>query len=155
MTLEHVGQVEWSAFAQPAGNAADAVPQALRRLAAAASEDDATDAYRGVLRAVGNDEAATYFPVVVPTIQFLGAILAAPADTPAAAALEVLTDLATSFAPEPGHERVIAATGSEVALRDVLADEMRTLAGLLDAVAADAQRPPSTRAMASDLRQVL
>lgn len=153
--LESAHHVDWAAFAQPLANTPDTVPLAMHRLAAAASEDDATEAYHGFLYAVGNNHAGTYFPVVVPAIQFIGQILAASADVPAAAALEVLTDLATSFEPEPGHERVVSASGAEVALCDVLAEEIRALVPLLEMVAGDAARPAATRALAADLRQVL
>jgi hypothetical protein len=153
--LESLDHIDWAAFSQPANNHVGTVPCALLTLSAVASDQDAIDAYHKFLFAVGNDHAGTYYPVVVPTIQFLGEIVAAPADHPANAALEALSDLMVSFQPEPGHEHFSSSTGSKVSLRDVLADEIRQLSATLNAITGDAARPAETRRLAADLLKLL
>jgi hypothetical protein len=153
--LESLSHIDWAAFAQPAGNRTDTVPRALLKLNAVTSEEEGTEAYHEFLFAVGNDHAGTYYPVVVPTIQFLGEIVAESDDCRAGAALEALTDLAVSFQPESGHEHVRSATGAQVSVRDVLAQEIRHLSATLAAVAGESARSSTTRSLASDLLNAL
>jgi hypothetical protein len=73
--LEGLNEVPWSSLAQPTWNRPGSAEGALRRLAFAASEKEAMDAYHDFLYAVGNDHAGTYYPIVLATLPFLGEIL--------------------------------------------------------------------------------
>lgn len=108
--LRGLDQVQWERYAQPTWNAIDEVPSAIRALANGA-DPDRRRAYNRVLYALGNNHSGTYFPVVLPTIPFLGELLRGPALVARLRALDVLIDLIGSFEPEPGHEEVESGMG--------------------------------------------
>lgn len=98
--LKHLESIRWSSFAQPATNTPSAIPDALRRLAAAEVESEARAAGERFLFAIGNDHAGTYFPVAIETIPFLDELLRGTARHARDATLAVLIDLAGSSQPE-------------------------------------------------------
>lgn len=78
--------------------------QALLRLLGATGERTANDACHAVLFGIGNDHKGTYYPAALSAVPLLVRIAVDGPPWPAYAAVEVLTDLLISFAPEPGYE---------------------------------------------------
>jgi len=108
--LERLDLESWGDHAQPPENALGAVPAALRAIAD--PEDlDRGRTYHGLLYALGNDHAGTYFPVVVPAILVLGEILRGGVLVARLRALDVLIDLIGSFEPDPAYEEVETSSG--------------------------------------------
>ncbi len=129
LTLDELDRVVWRPEDQPSWNKQGEVAEALRDLALASLETG-QEAYSRLLYAVGNDHAGTYYPVVVTVVPFLGAILRSGGPTARLRTLDVLVDLAGSFAPEPGFEVVATPTGN-LALRELLRQEVLKLEGEL------------------------
>jgi nucleotide-binding universal stress UspA family protein len=88
----------------PDWNEADSVPLALKALREAHDEDSAIEATDRFLWSVGDNEAGTFFPVVLTALPELERILADGGVWSQQAAIEALIDLAGTFAPEDGHE---------------------------------------------------
>lgn len=121
--LDGLDLVCWDQYAQPAWNAAGEIEASLLALAND-GDPDRSRAYHRVLYALGNDHAGTYFPVVLPTLPFLGQILREPALIARLRALDVLIDIVGSFEPEPGHEEIeddIGRRSLKAAVRDAAA----------------------------------
>lgn len=116
--LSDLEQIRWDDFAQPSGNEADALPSALRALAATTERGDFS-AYHRLLCAIGNNHAGTYFPVALPAIPVLIDILGCAPLADRLQTLEVLADLLGSFGPEPGFEQVVTPQG-QGALRQLI-----------------------------------
>src|SRR5689334_8277474 len=104
--FDQLDSIAWTSFPQPSGNRPTTVPDAIRRLATPASDDDARHAYNDFLYAIGNNHAGTYFPVVLHTLPFLGEILRSTSSRARETTLDVLVDLAGSFEPDPDHQEV-------------------------------------------------
>ncbi|MFL5577995.1 MAG: hypothetical protein ACJ79S_18735 [Gemmatimonadaceae bacterium] len=149
--LDDLDAVPWASLAQPEWNAPDAVPRALRRLAGAGSERESEAAYTAYLFAVGNDHAGTYYPVVLATLPFLGAVLERGGEWAKRTALAALIDLTASFEPEPGHESAEAPGGGPSGLAAQLAAGAARLSDAVHAVAADTALAERTRAAATEL----
>lgn len=152
--LENLDTVAWSALAQPEWNVPDEVPRSLRALAASDSLQTADTAYQRVLYAIGNNHAGTYYPVVLPVLAFLGEILREGSDWSRVATLDVLIDLLTSFAPEPGHELVRSPEGDDRDLRVLVFREAAALETCIRPLAdtGDSQR---VRELAGELLAIL
>jgi hypothetical protein len=108
--LNELERVRWDEFVQPAWNTRDEVPSALRALADTTNSDGST-AYHRLLYAVGNNHSGTYFPVVIPTIPFIGQILERAQLAARLRALDVLVDLVGSFSPDPAFGQVATSQG--------------------------------------------
>lgn len=148
--LETLDTIDWGSFPQPAGNASDTIPRALRQLAYAATERASSN----VLFAVGNDHAGTYYPVVLRIIPFLAEILEHGTQRAKQLTLDVLIDLCASFCPEPGFATMIGVDGEAVEVPVLLDAEVRGLLPLarsLDAPPHDAR----TRLLARELIDTL
>lgn len=91
-------------YAEPEWNEDGAVALALQRLRDAHDASSANEAYDQFLWTVGDNEAGTYYPVVLATLPALRALLDAGSQWPQQAVLESLIDLCGSFVPEEGHE---------------------------------------------------
>jgi len=153
--LEHLESVPWSSLAQPSTNTPSSVPDALLRLAAAESEAEAREAHHRFLFTIGNNHAGTYFPVVLQTLPFLEEVLRGAAIHARNAALDILIDLAASFAPDASYELVDDETGGRRPLRELVMEHMQTLSDLIRMLALDISADYTTRRLASDLLDVL
>jgi hypothetical protein len=136
---------------QPAWNAPDAVPRALRRLAAASSVAEGNAAYTSYLYAIGNDHAGTYYPLVLQTIPFLQAILEQGPEMARRAVVEVLIDLAAAFEPEPGYETLELPRGERVSVAAELDAAIAQLANVVRAAATGPLLGDRHRAATSEL----
>ena len=105
-----VYEIDWTRYPQPDENSALTVPDALRALAEA-TPTNAHWAYHNFLYAIGNDHYGTYYPVVLPVLPFLGALLEDAREVGRARVLDVLIDLVCAFEPQPGFETVATANG--------------------------------------------
>ena len=107
---EGLTTVALDAYARPPENPPDKVEKELRRLVQCTPETE-QDVYSGVLCAVGNNDAGSYYPIVVPVIPLLGEILKDGSTTARETTLNVLIDLVSSFGPEPGFETIETSDG--------------------------------------------
>jgi hypothetical protein len=89
---------------QPPWNEPDSVELALKALRDARDEESAVDATDRFLWSVGDNEAGTFYPVVLDALPAIAAILSEGGAWPQQAAIEALIDVAGTFAPEEGHE---------------------------------------------------
>ena len=153
--LETLETIAWASLAQPASNTADAVPRALRRVAALRSEDEAGAAYHGLLYAVGNDHAGTYYPVVEQVMPFLGEILTEGSDRAREVVLDALTDLLNSFDPESGYEFVEHPAEGRRLLNAVVREEALRLMPVIDKLLDGGGSGERTRLLAGDLLNLL
>lgn len=128
--LGGLDQVRRERFVQPARNAVDAVPAAIRALADG-TDQDRRRAYHRLLYALGNDHAGTCFPVVLPAVEFLGEVLRDGALVARLRTLDVLLDLLGSFWPEPAYEEVETDRGRRP-LRDVLHESTKRLRAVVE-----------------------
>ncbi|MDB4927735.1 MAG: hypothetical protein JWM10_219 [Myxococcaceae bacterium] len=153
--LEQLDSVPWSSLPQPPWNRPTAVPDAIRELALASSEEAAGRAYNAFLYAVGNNHAGTYFPVVLRALPFLGEILRHAGPNGREATLDVLVDLAGSFEPDPEYRLVATSTAREVALQDLVYQAIAQFAVAITALAVS--EIPETRAqrLAAELLELL
>ena len=149
--LEAVDRIHWHSYPQPSSDQ-QAVPNALRALAFDPAEGDSQRTYVALLDAVGRNHAGTYYPVVVPTIPFLGEIIEDGSARARRNALEVLVDLAWSFEPEPGFEMVDGGIGNTVELRAAVRS---ATAKLSDIIQRAAVRPENDPAMKQTAQQLL
>ena len=138
--FDDLDRIPWVSLPQPEWNAPDAVPRALRGLAAARSAAAGNAAYTSYLYAIGNDHAGTYYPLVLRTVPFLKAILEQGPEMARRAVVEVLIDLAAAFEPEPGYETLELPGGEQA---DVAAELDAAIAQLSDVVRAVAAGPLS------------
>jgi hypothetical protein len=90
--------------AQPDWNEPDSVELALKALRDARDEESAVDATDRFLWSVGDNEAGSFYPVVLDALPAIAQILAEGGAWSQQAAIETLIDLAGTFAPEEGHE---------------------------------------------------
>jgi hypothetical protein len=118
--LDDLNSIPWSSIPQPEWNGAGDVPNSIRRLAAAASADDAHSAYHSFLFAVGNDHGGSYYPVVLPTIPFLMEILGSCGAAAQVGVRNVLIDLVGSFGPDPNAPATVIVSGTAVGLKSAL-----------------------------------
>ncbi len=105
--LDSLPQVPWSTFSQPLDNEPEAIPRALEALRDSTTREEAHSSYNRVLYAVGNNHAGTYYPVVLEIVPFLGELLHHTSTLVRETTLDILVDLAGSFDPEPGFEKVL------------------------------------------------
>ena len=146
--------MQWRSYPQPS-HTADAVPQAISALATASTKEDAYRAYGELLTAVGRDHAGTYYPVVVPAIQFIGEIVEHGGAYARRYALEVLTDLTRSFEPEPGFEIVHNDEGDEIDLRVAVRQATTRLGDALRRAAVQDDNGQDARTLARELLDFL
>lgn len=102
--LRAIDEADWERFPGPKYYSPDEARIALRRLAAAGTEEEAQEAYHAVLFGVGNNHQGTFYPAVIAAIPLLVQMSVSGSPWTRWGALEVLTDLATSFEAEPGYE---------------------------------------------------
>lgn len=89
---------------QPPWNEPDSIELALKALRDARDEVSAVDATDRFLWSVGDNEAGSFYPVVLDALPEIARILAAGGAWSQQATIEALIDLAGTFAPEEGHE---------------------------------------------------
>ena len=149
--LESVERVPWHTYQQPSSDQG-AVPRALRALAFASVPEDA---YGALLNAVGRDHAGTYYPVVVPAMDFIGEIAEQGGDHARRYALEALIDLVWSFEPEPGFEKIDDGSGGEVGLRAAVREAGARLIPMIRHAAVRPDNEPVAQKIARDLLDLL
>ena len=147
--------IPWASLPQPSWNGPTAVPDAIRRLAALKTGEDARRAYDDFLYAVGNNHAGTYFPVVLHTLPFLEEILRSPPGLAQQTTLDVLVDLLGSFAPDPGHQVVGTSTGKSVALQKLVREGVARFADVIATLARSGSPEAPTRRLAEALLECL
>jgi hypothetical protein len=97
--LDQINAVPWRNFPQPEWNHDSSVPDALVKVVRGER-----NGYDCLLRAVGNNHAGTYYPVLLPALPLLGLIIHSGSPSAQRIALCVLDDLATSFHSDPSHK---------------------------------------------------
>lgn len=150
--LSGIEGVRWELEAQPPWNKDGEVVAALRALSLT-SPQTGDEAYSRVLYALGNNHAGTYYPVVLPAIPFLGAILREGSITARLRTLDVLVDLVGSFEPEPGFEFVATPAGRR-ALKLLLKEKVLAFADEVERRRSAAASPQEFR-LADDLLSLL
>lgn len=147
--LSDVYRINWTSYAQPDENSASSVPDAIQMLATA-TEANAEKAYYNFLYAIGNDHCGIYYPVVLPTIPFLGALLESAKEIIRVRVLDVLIDLVCSFEPQPGFETVATAEGP-VEVQGLLLAAIKKLVPTIEAIKASAVEGAQERSLAEEL----
>ena len=149
--LEDLHRVAWAALPRPEWSGPEEIPEALRQLAASATEDEGRAAYSRVLFAFGNNHGGTYYPAVLEALPFLGEILRSEEPWPRSTTLDILIDLAVSFEPEPGFELVELDGGGAKQLATLVREEIEALLPAVREVAEGS--PPESRegSLARDL----
>ena len=112
--LEHrIRAVDWHAYAQPEGNTATSVADALVGILRSCDSGTSEAAYNKFLYAVGNNHAGTYCAVLLETLPFLVEIVETNDLRPQRTVLCLLDDLYASFHPEPesGDAKEVQALG--------------------------------------------
>jgi hypothetical protein len=142
-------------LAQPGGNDADTIPEALALLSNCESHDEAARAYHRVLYAIGNNHAGTYFPAVLEAIPFLGEIVEFGPDAAREAALDALIDLVGSFCPEPGFETIVTSQAGASDLKLLVLNRVRELRPLARATETSASPQSRIVQLAHDLLALL
>ena len=117
-----IEQARWERFAGPEFYDPERARQSVRRLALAEDKVAAEAAYNDVLFGIGNNHAGSYYPAALCAVPLLVQISASGRPWPRYGALEVLTDLLTSFQAEPGYERF---EGEPVDLAQTLHEAMK------------------------------
>lgn len=145
----------WDSLAQPEWNQAGAVASALDVVAAASTETEARSAYDRMLYALGNNHAGTYFPVALWALPHLSSLLRSGGTTTREVILDVLIDLAGSFAPEPGFERCVGPAGNEVDLLMAVRAGVAELRPEILACAAQLPGESRARQLAFELLELL
>jgi hypothetical protein len=149
--LEHLDRISWVSLRQPDWNHPAAVPDALRALAACASEAESRSAYDRVLYALGNNHAGTYYPVVLAALPFIGEILERGGSWARVPTLEILTDLAASFRPEPGFEMVTTADGGRSELKVLVRQAVAAFSPLMETIVSEGAPGSRERELAAEL----
>lgn len=90
-------------YPQPESNDPSAVEAAMEALRNAHDELSATDASDAFLWAIGNNQAGTFYPVVLGTLASIKEILISGNAWAQRAVMETLIDLGGTFVPETGH----------------------------------------------------
>lgn len=148
---DRIGTFAWEKYPQPFWNESNSVARALRMLVDAKDEKQAGDAYVEALQAFGNPRTGTYWPVVLPAIDFLADILEGPKGWSRAAALDVLIELASGLVPEPGFTTFSTAGGPEVEVRKDLARRIRNLMPAVERIATSPESTPREQERADEL----
>jgi hypothetical protein len=117
-----IEQAQWERFAGPEHYDPERARQSLRRLVLVEGKAAAEAAYNDVLFGIGNNHAGSYYPAALCAVPLLVQISALGRPWPRDGALEVLTDLLTSFQPEPGYEDF---EGEPVNLAQTLCEAMK------------------------------
>jgi hypothetical protein len=100
-----IEQAHWERFVGPEYYDPERARQSLRRLALVDDKSAAEAAYNDVLFGIGNNHAGSYYPAALCAVPLLVQISASGHRWPRDGALEILTDLMTSFQAEPGYEK--------------------------------------------------
>jgi hypothetical protein len=153
--LDNLDSVPWASLTQPPWNTPTAVPDAIRRLAASTTDDDARAAYNGFLCSVGNNHAGTYFPVLLRALPFLEEILRSPLSRAHETTLDVLADLTGSFEPDPAHRMVTIESGAELALRDLVRAGVAGFSDIIGELARSVAPGIHTRRLAEEVLAAL
>lgn len=154
LALEQLATTSWS-LAQPSGNAPSAISDAIRRLAAASTSDEAALAYHAFLSSVGNNHAGTYFPVVIDTLPFLEDIIRDGSMVARNATLDALIDLVGSFEPDPALQSIATGQDEKRLVRDILRERVITMDDLITRFALDLSAERETRERAGALLDLI
>jgi hypothetical protein len=115
-------------WTQPEGNDVDSVDLALKALREAHDEVSAVDATDRFLWSVGDNDAGTFYPVVLSTLAPLGEILDGVVAWARRATIEALIDLGGTFVPETGHETHLGASVRDAVRAFILSCRPRIVA---------------------------
>lgn len=137
----------------PPWSSNDDIEAAVRALAAA-SKKTGMAASSGVLFAVGNHHARTYWPAALSMIPQLGPILSDGTEIARVHALNVLIDLIFLSAPEPGFEVIVTPAGARD-LEHLVRDEIGRLSLVVEELAASDTVSPKVTRLASELLDFL
>jgi hypothetical protein len=95
--------MDFDDYPQPESNDSNTVAIALEALRSARDELSATDACDAFLWSVGNNQAGTFYPVVLGTLSCIKEILVNGNAWAQRAVMESLIDLGGTFVPEARH----------------------------------------------------
>lgn len=109
--LAQIEDTPWGRYAQPEWNDSASVSSGLRLVFSATDAASSAKACEKLLYALGNSHAGTYYPVVLPILNFLGECLRTGNPWAQRTTLCLLDDLFASFQPEPGFETFTAPNG--------------------------------------------
>ncbi len=146
--LDRAALVDSALPCPPWSSSAD-VEAALRSLAAA-SKKTGLAACSGVLFAIGNHHACTYWPAVLAVIPRLAPILRDGTEIARARALSVLIDLILLSAPEPGFEIVETPAGPRE-LAHLVREEIARLTGPIEHIATSETAASKEQRLAREL----
>jgi len=132
--LAQIHGTPWTSYPQPEWNTPASMIEALVAVQAASDADSSKAAYDRFLYAVGNNHAETYYPVLLPALPFLEALLQTGGDWPQHTALCVLDDLIASFQPEPGHACLALANGREQDVADAFFGAVHCMQAILEEI---------------------
>lgn len=124
----------WASYPQPEWNTPVSMIEALVAVQGASDADSSKAAYERFLYAVGNNHAGTYYPVLLPALPFLEALLQTGGDWSQRTALCVLDDLIASFQPEPGHACLVLANGREQDVADAFLGAIHCMQATLEEI---------------------
>ncbi len=150
--LRQIETVSWSAYAQPEWNKPHSVPSALSKLFDASDAASCSTAYEGLLYAIGNNHAGTYYPVLLAVMPFLEQAVMDESLWPQRAALSVLDDLFASFRPEPGYESATLQGADSQEIEPVFRQRARALR---ESLASIARGDSSNARIAEELLELL
>jgi hypothetical protein len=155
LNLEPLATTSWASYAQPPASRPNAISDAIYRLAAASTADEAALAYNAFLFAVGNNHAGTYFPVVIDTLPFLEKIIRDGSVVARNATLDALIDLVGSFEPDPAFQSIATGLDEKRLVRDVLRERVAALDDLITRFALDLSAERETRERAGALLDLI
>jgi hypothetical protein len=134
--------------APPPWSSSDEVEAAVRELAAASKKTHQA-AYHRVLFSIGNSHARTYWPAALALIPQLEEILREGSELARLRALEVLSALLSSFAPEPEFE-IIETPGGPRHLAQLVRIEITRLERAIERIS-DSTPSPREQRLADEL----
>jgi hypothetical protein len=142
-----------AAYARPPENPPERLEHELQRLVQCTPKTE-QDVYNGVLCAVGNNQAGSYYPIVVPMIPLLGEVLKDGTTAARETTLNILIDLVSSFGPEPGFETIETSEGPRQ-VEDMVWQEVTHLALLAQKISKTKDASQRQRQLTQELTEFL
>lgn len=127
MELNGLDTINWSLWPQPERNKPTTIQAVLRDASRVDSLLEQRDAYNEIMFAVGNNHGGTFYPVVLPALPFFQVMLRDGNELVKEMVLDVLTDLAGSFFPEPGFEEWNSRSGETICLKSAVVQGIREM----------------------------
>ncbi len=144
--LEHLDQIDWTAFPGPKWYRPHNIPAAIKGLASRAGLGVGHQA----LSAFGNDHAGTYYPAVFAVLPFLREILEQGDRDARMATMAVFDDL-TYFSPEPEFSVVLSPNGEKTPLVDLVKGGMLGFRDTFEALASSSRSDEAERTLAREI----